>query len=440
MLPHKSEKTIEFCKKNKLLYLLRISEARDQWSIIIEELCKIYKEDALVCKIDDDIPLQTDYKADPLFEGEEAHQYYINKTRSACEDGKHVVVLFGNEMLQIKSFQPLLEVCRNNGYITVLIEDNSVYTIDTQNTTNKRDYHGFKSESLEASEVVPLVPLYYGWFIGIDDSQYVRKRGFDLANVLLKIKEFALDTELDFSQSGTGALNLCSVYLASAEPLHHVTACFLNYGKCPWSKDYIYQSRPNDAMGQVTEIVIIGWYLTPRTIGARVRLSCKALELWGKNDSFLEKELNAGLDPMVPESEKESVSDGVKTPGEDKLKELVNAFDKKMKLHEPAATYQMNHVQEKYKKFINNLGSDFLHPSIEKGCTAHITLGCREGIHAKVTGYDIQKIILQELESEPVFEIKLDNGCKVRNYGDGQWVCYLQNPIKIMSMFSGQYC
>ena len=343
-------------------------------------------------------------------------------------------------MLDIKSFQPLLEVCHYNGYITIPIEENSVYTSDTQNTTNKGDGHGFKSDLLEASEVVPLVPLYYGWFLGIDDSQYVRKRGFDLANELLKIKEFTLDTELNFSQSGTQALNLCSVYLASAEPLHHVTACFLNFGKCPWSKDYISQSRPNDDVGQVTEIVIIGWCLTPRTIGARVRLSSQALDRWGKNDSFLKKELNAGLDPMVPESMKESVSDSGKTPGEDKLKGLVNAFDEKMKLHEPAATYQMNHVQEKYKQFINNLGSDFLHPSIEKGCTAHITLGCREGIHPKVTGYDIQKIILQELESEPVFEIKLDNGCKVRNYGDGQWVCYLQYPIKIMSMFSGQYC
>ena len=97
MLPHKSEKTIEFCKKNKVLYLLRIFEATDQRSIIFEELRRIYKEDALVCKIDDiDIPLQTDYKANhPLVEGEEAHQHIINKPRSAFEDGKHVVVLLG---------------------------------------------------------------------------------------------------------------------------------------------------------------------------------------------------------------------------------------------------------------------------------------------------------------------------------------------------------
>ena len=65
----------------------------------------------------------------------------------------------------------------------------------------------------------------------------------------------------------------------------HATSKFTARGKIVGAKEYITSPVVKNAVGKGFRLCIIGFVITTRTIGARLKLSQEQLELWSNDDN-----------------------------------------------------------------------------------------------------------------------------------------------------------
>ena len=114
---------------------------------------------------------------------------------------------------------------------------------------------------------------YYGWFLSVQDSRLLLERAREVVEQCL---------------SQAGESSRVQLYrrdnIASGEKCH-CTAQFVRKA----DKDPVEAER----LGEVSRLMIAGFIITPRTLGARVVLSQSQLELYNQND--LEQFSSTGL-------------------------------------------------------------------------------------------------------------------------------------------------
>ena len=79
-----------------------------------------------------------------------------------------------------------------------------------------------------------------------------------------------------------------------------------------------------------------------------------------------------------------------------------------------------------------------IQPTIGKGDTAHITLSTRSDMTPVQGRYDMRELVRLELTNHCHKEYIVTEGV-ARDYGNGQWAVYLNEPIFIDSLFTGFY-
>ena len=335
------------------------------------------------------------------------------------------------------------KLCSQHSYIMVMLTDTS------HRSCKGTHPYSAVAPGLEIPQTSYLIPYYYGWFLGQGGSNFVRNEGFHAVNDLLNLEEFLTDTDLNLLDLKEEQPDLRSLYfaeiLAGNEIMHHVTACFVNEGKTPWYGSYIRNANPDKAAGKISEIEIIGWFVTPRTIGARIKLSAAQLKLWGKKDSIIKQgrgtcRANAQYGAIAVGASNVAVARAI--TGRIKTSSTYTSINKQKKL--PSSNFEESFSKLTLSVSQPNLGEEkrlgakYLSPTYDTSCTAHITLGCREGTPAKQTGYDLKDIATCELGNGPVFELARQSKL-IRSYGAGRWMCYNETPLKIPVIFSGYY-
>lgn len=162
--------------------------------------------------------------------------------------------------------------------------------------------------------------------------------------------------------------------------LLHCTGYFTNYEAT--SESEVYHKDNARYFGKVFEMEVIGFILTPRTFGVRLKLSEENLKLWREGKDNICSQEGLGWKPS-----KYSPTNGV-------------------------------------------------------GSRAHLTLAVRENEQAVQTGRDLEAIIKEEVEDQKSgtdrLTIKLENG-EIRSYGEGAWAVYLDTAQKVPALFSNFY-
>lgn len=199
----------------------------------------------------------------------------------------------------------------------------------------------------------------------------------------------------------------------------HATACVTRKGKAKNAKEYMAKKVVKDSLGKSFPLHIIGFVLTPRTYGVRLRLGEEALELWGMDDQEVESEDNTS----APASQ-QPVRDG-----------QVSLDDTNLKRGSCHSTLRTGESQVDRSRF---------HPTSGRGSRAHLTLGCAPNVGAKITGFDLIKVVALEQkvmknENPEMFEsFSIPEG-ELRTYGDSIWVIYPEKEILVSSLFSAFY-
>ena len=177
----------------------------------------------------------------------------------------------------------------------------------------------------------------------------------------------------------------------------HCTAYYVGRHTHPEAEAYAHDPAVVKAMGKCFPITVIGIIITPRTVGARVKLNDKQMKLWRKDDN---------------DANEDTCS-----------KSMASRFN------------------------VLNLDDDDddaddterFQPTSGPGSRAHLTLGCAPGVSAVETGVEQVKIIKLEgerLDDDEYIDVE---GAAIRYYEQGRCVVYFDEPCIVPSLFSGKY-
>lgn len=186
----------------------------------------------------------------------------------------------------------------------------------------------------------------------------------------------------------------------------------------------IYFSKDN--ANKVSALHSIGWILTPRTFGARIKLTENQLLLWNQNDT-------EGNPPQ-------SVVDTKKATSLITLQRSYVGFKENSTDQDPdvMGTFIKIVIYAIVSVILVNFPSGNFQPTSGKGSKAHLTLGCAPGVAAVTTGYDLVDLIrLEGINSSEVKTYDLSTGGWLRHYGEGQWVFYPTKQFLLESTFLG---
>lgn len=181
----------------------------------------------------------------------------------------------------------------------------------------------------------------------------------------------------------------------------HVTSFFDQGVFGHKSSDYASLPAVQEALGSVTTLTVIAWTITPRAVTARVKLNQSQLKLWGKSDSVTSGE--AGCHFRINEATA-CVSE----------------------------TVDSSFVPISYA----NLA---IKPAVGVGDTAHITLSLQRDTRPVQGQHDMSELVRLEMQAnQDYLEYALTKGV-ARDYGDGHWAVYLNEPLYIDALFTGFY-
>ena len=220
----------------------------------------------------------------------------------------------------------------------------------------------------------------------------------------------------------------------SRATLLHVTTKYARLGNRSEMVEYCSSPVVDRSLGSASELCITGFFVTPRTFGARVLLSAKQLRLWGKENEFIS---------TVPI---ESPEVGVNSaPDENGASKRTCLSDEEVaELSDDDSSDEDGEEEEEEEGEVDRFCPC---PADVPGITAHITIGVISGQKAAQAGLDLYGIIEMEREAKaaqssspgPVLEeIRIDTGV-VRHYRGDSWMFYLDKPVRTEGFFSGNY-
>ena len=246
----------------------------------------------------------------------------------------------------------------------------------------------------------------------------------------------------------------------------HVTAMFCRHGREPGSKQYHRCQDVRDACGKVYSMKVIGFVITPRTLGARVRLDSACLSLWGQDDEeglAPASGVNAsGISTGDVSRQMSDVNGDVSeniggkcssnitiTRGDSGVIDR-SSFDEdweaeasqsNLSFLESNTTGTLRETSEldlrEYEILPN---TSRFYPTAGFGSRAHVTLGCAAGVTPVQTGLDQINVIKRERKALSYTDITYQlDGAVMRYYGNGCCVVYLDKEIDCEAMFAGFY-
>ncbi|XP_076851540.1 2',3'-cyclic-nucleotide 3'-phosphodiesterase [Brachyhypopomus gauderio] len=224
-----------------------------------------------------------------------------------------------------------------------------------------------KEEEPQPKEAV--MPLFFGWFLLPEIEEKMMCSTMEFLKTLDTLQAFKKHLS-EFTGEAEKEVDL-EQYFQTKTPLH-CTAKFCDYGKADGSKEYVEQQVVKDAYDHASELAVVGLMVTPRSFGARVKLTPEQLQLW--------------------------------PPGADK---------------EDAPASSLPGIE-----------------SLPVGSRAHVTLGCAAGVEAVQTGLDLLEVLaMQQAGHQATASEELDAGT-LSYLGEGRWYLELREAIACDATFS----
>ena len=263
--------------------------------------------------------------------------------------------------------------------------------------------------------------------------------------------------------------------------LLHCTSKFLAHGKVPSALDYHYRRDVQENCGRASCLIVTSIMVTERTVGARVKLKKKQLQLFDKpeererdellaNKSVVQAVANGAGVPIqrlqllqeVGAPENQSPTKGISS-GEKSVKTINHTqikneeiFGNLITTAKPTDDFESNIYkiirskptnthsslisvcQSKEKKVMAESYRFGSKPSF--GRSAHITLATADGIQPRQTNFDVLDICDVEADSpiEGRRAVPVHGGFAVY-LGNGMCCIYLYKPLVVWSLFSGHY-
>ncbi|XP_069698373.1 2',3'-cyclic-nucleotide 3'-phosphodiesterase-like [Periplaneta americana] len=412
----KDKLTLDYIHISKVMFVMRGLPGSGR-PIVVKRIQALF-EDAVVCSTSEYFIQCGRYEFDPN-KLEEAKIFCQEKARNACETSTHVVVIDNTNMRKWEMkyyFRLASETC----YVVVLVEP---WKLNIDQLV-QRNHHTEDIEqlSLQLQQWETVIPLYFGWFLNEADSRMLKLVGLAHLEECLKVPEFAEDLK-----NLTHSSDVKDIYKYYAMPesckggMLHCTSKYCSFGEVPGSFEYATSKEVLEGCGQCYELCIVGFVMTPRTFGARVKLGKEELKLWDQEDC------------ESPTSKGISSSTGYRPfPRNSTYQNPIVSVSTKDKPWFPHCQATLVCSEELKPSF---------QPTKGKGSRAHVTLGCAEDVTAVTTGYDLCEVIECEGNPEIVSKCRtfsLPRGW-LRDYGKSRWVLYMCRQITVSTVFTGSY-
>ena len=224
----------------------------------------------------------------------------------------------------------------------------------------------------------------------------------------------------------------------------HCTSCYLGRNQQKQEQEQEQENQEEQeklevqeacgrAAGRAFPLTVVGFFLTPRTWGARVSLSKEQMELW------VEDNVTTSSSPVSSTHVKDQHPKQGKTSKErthaNKVKR--EEEEEQVDLEGGLEACQTTMVVQNQVASVDEVeGSRWGRKS---GRRAHITLGCAEGARPVQAGKDLENI-LDELDLEADEKSGTEVGEEGRLYVAGEAIYLeLNQPITFTSLFTGSY-
>jgi len=396
------EKATSYLSKSKTMFVMRGLPGSGK-STIVNQIQNFHPQ-AVVCSADQYFIDENGHYAFDARLIKEAHQWSQSKAKEACEADTHIVII-DNTGVKRWELVPYFKVASQNNYAVVLVEPKTPWKFKV-NELVKRNVHQVDMFILNKriKDWENVYPLYYGWFLHASDTKH-------LLDILWNMIFTCLDNCPEFMtdvSDKTGFLNKQGIRsnYSRNEYMCHCTSRF------PKNEHKGMEYPPETEMlGTVSPLKIVGFILTPRTVGARVSLSSDQLTVYHQNDFDTSNPLqssNTNKSPLVPKNN--------------------------------APNYESCSSTLQYDSNSNITISDLVGPI--RGRRAHITLGCAPGVKPVQTGPDqldtLAALGHQGAEDSHAMQHHFEGGT-LHGVGLGRWVLQLTSPITVQSLYTGGY-
>ncbi|KAK8736144.1 hypothetical protein OTU49_004843 [Cherax quadricarinatus] len=433
------DETITFIQNSKVMLIMKGIPGSGK-TFLAKKLSEVY-EGAVVCSADSFFIHNGEYEFD-RDQLKDAHEFCQQRASHAAQENSHVIII-DNTNVRNWEMKFYLDIAKRHRYIPLVLEPQTPWAMDPCELA-LRNSHGI-SEKIIAQKVhtyQPVQPIYYGWFLNEVDSQKICLIGQQWLQQALSVDDFLQD----FSEN-TQLLSVEEIInffsrdsFVDGGDILHSTAKFTARGKAQGAMEYISSSVVKGAMGQCFQLHIIGFVITPRTLGARLKLTEDQLELWANNDN--EDPPAYILEPAAPRKHVGMSDNPDSHPSMDQNDATTELLGNILKDVDCRPTCE---------EVDADLKDDRFHPVSGRGSRAHFTLACGPGIKPVNTGFDLINVVRCEqrtLIKETLIDSQLSDqkvetytipGGVLRTYGEGTWVIYPDKEIIVKSMFSAFY-
>ncbi|XP_038071956.1 2',3'-cyclic-nucleotide 3'-phosphodiesterase-like isoform X2 [Patiria miniata] len=422
----KDPQTVKYISTQiKVMIFLHVASDKEM-SALAQAITSTYKDSATCC-------LKTSRGSEVKPFGGIVYHRCQDQIEDSCKKGVQVIVVNGTENIP-SDLQDCFTLAHRYNYTTLVVQPNAT-------SGHPGAAHGSHSELMQetlrtanAKPKLPtiLYPFFYGWFLGFNISVDTLGFGKTIFKECLQQPKFVeIFTKYAIPGSprnASGGLDFDRYFslegFITGTTLLHCTSFFSNYSERAGSQQYATSPAVRQATGRAFNLTVIGFLITPRTLGARIRLNDQELLLWETNSSATSDFTPVGAGNNVDKTMQQ--------------KQLQHLDQSQMPGQEISTFYPIRDEVPCPKGWRPTEFS----PTCGRGSRAHLTLGTGKDVEAVQTGSDLNAIIQRELEAvakkEDILTLKLKSGT-VRCYGEGNWAVYLDKALEIGTLFTGWY-
>ncbi|CAF2510651.1 unnamed protein product [Rotaria sp. Silwood2] len=439
--------TIAHLRQTKVMFLMRGLPGSGK-STIVTILKRIYSKSVVVCSADNyfiDSQGNYNFNRDKI---SDAHLSCQRHTEDACKNNI-LAVIVDNTNIRVDECKPYFQKATNYGYVVIVVEPRTSWKRDA-NILIDRNAHGVPIDIIEARlrAYHPLIPFYFGLFLNHEQSNYVLQEAYDYYQQALQtfpqLKKELEQISRDKNISVHNLLNRANMSVQTK--ILHCTMKFIGKVTDQTRKDYTNYAANrliSHSLGKMFRAYIVGFTITPRTLGARLLFpDCHTWALWDQDDNEL---------PKKESSSQIGTSDNKKSRPfrHNNKSKVTTATTDNLNINDDYDTSMVRSLADDDillvdKVLTSNISEKvtFLHPTFGYLSRAHLTCGVAPGINASQTGHDIIEMIQKESDiiqkNFPIPESN-DERTVMRFFGNGRCIIYLKEPIPIETIFGGYF-
>ncbi|XP_038635090.1 2',3'-cyclic-nucleotide 3'-phosphodiesterase isoform X2 [Scyliorhinus canicula] len=194
------------------------------------------------------------------------------KVQQALKEVKNVI-LVDDDHRHPKRLDHLASLARDNDYIVVIVTPWAGW--DCQKPADQSSEQGFWEH---------IIPYYFGWFLVRKSSHVMRENAEDFLKLLANNEEFSkmFRTNVEWHSEKTFDLQ---EYFQKRPSVLHCTTKFCDFGEVPGCKEYARSEAVVRDYAKAFTLNVTDLFVTPRTVGARVRLDKYQDQLWPRDEA-----------------------------------------------------------------------------------------------------------------------------------------------------------